>query len=87
MVISAHQHFSNPNSIEKQNKNILSCKQVALALGVAESTVGVVIADWNQRNDGIFTLHQNLGSPKLELDENITSLLCIYIVDNNKNGN
>ena len=86
MVVNAHRYFSDPTSIDKQNKNIPLCKQVALVLGVAESTIGLVIADRNQHNDNAFTPHQNLGLSKSEPDENIALLLRTYITDNNKNG-
>lgn len=86
MVINAHRYFSGATSFEKQNQNISLRKRVALVLGVAESTVGVVLSDWNRRNDGTFSAHQNLGPPKSQPDENIASLLRTYITDSNTTG-
>ena len=60
----------------KQNKNITLRKRVGLVLGVAASTVG----------ECTFTPHQNLGRPKSQPGEDITSLLRTHIMNSNKTG-
>ncbi len=84
MVLNIYRYFSGATSIDKQNKNMSLRKQVGLVLGVVESTVRVVLSDWNQHNDGTFTPHQNLGRPKSQPDEDITSLLRAHIINSNK---
>ena len=84
MIISAHNYFSKVNFPEKGHLKPTLCKQIAEALGVAESTVESVVADWNKHNDGTFTLHKTLGWPKFQTDEDVTELLYTKILNSNK---
>jgi hypothetical protein len=53
-------------------------------LGIAESTIGKVVADWKKHGDGTFTPHKVFKRPKSQPDENILELLCIKILNANK---
>ncbi|CAB4474390.1 unnamed protein product [Rhizophagus irregularis] len=51
MIINAHNYLSKVNFPEESHPKSTLRKRVAEALGVAESTVGCVVADWNKCND------------------------------------
>ena len=75
MVISIYNYFSGVNFKTEDHQKVKLRKQVAEALGIAESTVGVVVADWNKCGDNTFTPHKTLKRPKLQPDENISTIL------------
>jgi hypothetical protein len=84
MIVNIHRYFSDPTPIDKQHQKLTLRKRVAMVTGIAESTVGVVMSDWNERNDGKFSSHKILGRPKSQPDENIATLLRTKIIDANK---
>ena len=61
MVLNFYRYFSGATSIDKQNKNMTLRKRVGLVWGLRRVRLGDVLSDWNQRNDGTFTPHQNLN--------------------------
>jgi len=61
MIINAHNYFSKVNFPEEGYLKPTLRKRIAEALGVAEGTVGSVVADWNKHNDGTFTSHKILN--------------------------
>ena len=69
-VLNVYRYFSGATSIDKQNENMTLRKRVGLVWGVR---LGGVLSDWNQCNDNTFTPHQNLGRPKSQPSEDITS--------------
>ncbi|CAB5092983.1 unnamed protein product [Rhizophagus irregularis] len=84
MIINAHNYLSKVNFPEESHLKSTLRKRVAEALGVAESTVGCVVADWNKRNDGTFTPHKTLGWPKFQTDDDVSELLRTKILNSNK---
>ncbi|CAB4410029.1 unnamed protein product [Rhizophagus irregularis] len=84
MIINAHNYLSKVNFPEESHPKSTLRKRVAEALGVAESTVGCVVADWNKRNDGTFTPHKTLGRPKFQTDDDVSELLRTKILNSNK---
>ncbi|GBC06068.1 hypothetical protein RclHR1_06600002 [Rhizophagus clarus] len=84
MVISVYNYFSRVNFKTEDHQKVTLCKRVAEALGIAESTVGAVVADWNKRGDNTFTPNKPLRRPKLQPDENISEILCTKILNANK---
>ncbi|CAI2198788.1 9637_t:CDS:1, partial [Funneliformis geosporum] len=75
MVISVYKYFSGVSFKTEDHQKATLRKRVSDALRISESTVGVVVADWNKRGDNTFTPHKTLGRPKSQPDENISELL------------
>jgi len=73
MVISVYNYFSGVTFKTEDHQKTTLRKRVAEALGISESTVGVVVADWNERGDNTFTPHKTLGRPKSQPDENLNA--------------
>ncbi|CAB4446998.1 unnamed protein product [Rhizophagus irregularis] len=51
MIINAHNYLSKVNFSEESHLKSTLLKKVAEALGVAESTIRCIVADWNKCND------------------------------------
>ena len=75
IIINVYNYFSGARTIGTDHQNLPLRKRVAEVLGIAESTVGKVVSDWNKHGDGTFTPHEVLGRPKSQPDENISELL------------
>jgi len=84
MIINVYNYFKEDNSRKEDHRKLTLRKRVAEVLGVAESTVGSVVSDWNNRGDNTFTPHKTLGRPKSEPNENLSELLRTKILDSNK---
>jgi len=61
MIINVYNYFKEDNSRKEDHRKLTLRKRVAEVLGVAESTVGSVVSDWNNRGDNTFTPHKTLG--------------------------
>jgi len=86
MIVSAHKYFSGAQQGTKQRERLPLRKQVAVALGIGEATVGRVVSDWNCRNDGLFTPHETLGRPITKPDDNIAELIRNFVKTANLSG-
>ena len=75
MIINLHEYFLSPQKWIEQKKNVTLRKQVAMALGIGEATVGRVLCDWNHRNDGKFTPHKIMGRPTVEPSADIAEVI------------
>ncbi|GES95996.1 hypothetical protein H257_11777 [Rhizophagus clarus] len=84
IIINVYNYFSGARSIGTDHQSLPLRKRVAEVLGIAESTVGKIITDWNKHDDGTFTPHEVLGRPKSQPDENISKLLRTKILNSNK---
>ncbi|GES79742.1 hypothetical protein H257_11777 [Rhizophagus clarus] len=84
IIINVYNYFSGARSIGTDHQSLPLRKHVAEVLGIAESTVGKVVTDWNKHNDGTFTPHEVLGRPKSQPDKNISELLRTKILNSNK---
>ncbi|RHZ78730.1 hypothetical protein Glove_157g5 [Diversispora epigaea] len=73
---------NNENSSSKKHEKVTLRKCIAEVLGVLESTVGQVIHEWNQCNNGTFPEQKPIGQP----NHDITTLLHEKITNSNKSG-
>src|SRR5688572_27849390 len=86
MILSAYKYFSESSEGHGQRQAMTLRKQVATALGVAESTVGAIVVDWNKRNDGKFTPHMKMGRPAKKLSQDIAEVIRSLVITANTSG-
>ena len=86
MIVSAYKYFSGTHPAIQEHRSMSLRQQVATALGIAESTVGSIIADWNCRNDGSFTPHQSIGRPIKKTTADLAEILRHHILTGNAAG-
>ncbi|PKY39636.1 hypothetical protein RhiirA4_452853 [Rhizophagus irregularis] len=84
IIINVYNYFSGVKFIGTDHQGFPLRKRVTEVLGIAESTVGKVVSDWNKHSDGTFTPHEVLRRPKSQPDENISELLHTKILNSNK---
>lgn len=86
MIINVYMYLSDPTAINKDHQKLTLRKRASLVLGIAESNVGKVLSDWNQRNDGSFSPNKPIGRAKVQPSEDIALLLNTKILESNSTG-
>ena len=86
MIVRVHQYFLSIRQRQTQRQDLSLRKEVASVLGIGESTVARVVAEYNGSENEEFSRQTIQGRPKRGLDHNVDKLVHKFVMSANVSG-